>query len=118
MVKDTRVSHRLYVPRPANMEHSAAIMEDAGKAIDGQDKPSGSVNVLASNDSPQRLNDDEQRTNNYNRRKRKGDFGDARMQHGSRRGGRDDHKRHKKGDMGRAEYLYALTSSMSFSARH
>lgn len=86
------------------MEHSAAIMEDAGKAIDGKDRPTASVNALAPNDSRDEQQDGEQRSNNYERRKRKGDFSDSRMQHGSRRGGRNDNKRHKKGDMGRGEY--------------
>lgn len=46
----------------------------------------------------------ENRTNNFSRRKRKGDFPDSRMRQGGR-GGHNDNKRHKKGDMGRAEYL-------------
>ena len=105
-------------PTAARMEHSAAIMEDAGEAIDGKNKPTGSVNTLSTNapdpESPHGdAKDGEQRSNNYSRRKRKGDFSDARMQHGSRRGGRQDNKRHKKGDMGRGEYLYAAALDRS-----
>lgn len=106
------------------MEHSTAIMEDAGNAIDGKGKEKGSVNALASNgqqDASTSRNDQntgDRRSNDFNRRKRKGDFGDSRMQHGSRRGGRNDNKRHKKGDMGRGEYLYVPAGIASSSSRH
>lgn len=114
---------KIDVAGAATMELSAAIMEDAGKAIDDTEKPTGSVNTLSTNehatpDSRNEPNDGEQRTNNYSRRKRKGDFGDARMQHGSRRGGRNDNKRHKKGDMGRGEYLYVLSGARPLDPRH
>ena len=102
------------------MEHSAAIMQEAGDAIDGTSSRERPVNTLSS-DLKVESNEqggNEQRTNNYNRRKRKGDFGDARMQHGSRRGGRHDNKRHKKGDMGRGEYLYVLEVLVKDEEQH
>ena len=103
----------------ATMEHSAAIMQDAGKAIDGkgegeQKKPidSSSGNM---GDSAQASNsrDEGRRTNNYDQRKRKANYHDSSMHHGSRGGrggGRNDNKRHKKNDMGRGEYLCVYTS--------
>lgn len=112
------------VPRTLRMEHSTAIMEDAGKAIDGREQPASSVNTTSTTTreaSASRSDHNEggdSRTNNYGRRKRKGDFGDSRMQHGSRRGGRQDNKRHKKGDMGRAEYLYGLKTNRTRRSRH
>ena len=100
----------------AKMEHSTAIMQDAGKAIDqaakqpnhdgdSNDKEEGRSNRGKASTSS--VYDEDRQTNNYNRRKRKVDFHDARQQHGSKggRGGRDDNKRHKKGDMGRGDYL-------------
>lgn len=89
------------------MEHSTAIMEDAGDAIDGKRSPKQPVNTLSEDSKDKHANENcqEERTNNYDRRKRKRDFDDSRMQHGSRKGGRNDNKRHKKGDLGRGEYL-------------
>jgi tRNA pseudouridine38-40 synthase len=101
---------KIHVRGAAKMEHSTAIMEDAGKAINGKIEHQTPVNTAippdAESQSSQREETgDDRSSNNYSRRKRKGDFGDARMQHGSKRGGRNDNKRHKKGDLGRAEYL-------------
>ena len=92
-------------------------MQDASKAIDEAAKqPNHSPSISkkeTGGDKPSEASasnayDEERQANNYNRRKRKGDFHDARQQHGSKggRGGRDDNKRHKKGDMGRGDYLY------------
>lgn len=95
------------------MDHSTAIMEDAGAAIDkaaaappaadpapaqdaGAEQPAGDGEQAASNG------------NSNNQRKRKGNFPDSSLRHGSRKGGRQsdgDNKRHKKVDMGRADYL-------------
>jgi len=99
------------------MEHSTAIMGDAGKAIDEAVEQSRRTAPRTQSEtgdgqpgeaSKSTGYDEDRQANNYQRRKRKGDFHDARQQHGSRggRGGRDDNKRYKKGDMGRGEYLY------------
>lgn len=89
----------------AKMEHSSAIMQDAGKAIDGSAR-----NENESNKAEGSRRGGQQ--NNCSQRKRKGEFSNAGRNQGSRgrgggRGGHhDDNKRHKKGDMGRGEYLY------------
>lgn len=93
------------------MEHSTAILEDAKNSIEGAAQSAPGADVAESRKSREKRSDegDEDRSNNYGRRnKRKGNFHDKNMQHGSR-GGRNDSKRHKKGDMGRAEYLYVET---------
>nr|OQO26279.1 hypothetical protein B0A51_07193 [Rachicladosporium sp. CCFEE 5018] len=90
------------------MEHSAAILEDAGKLID---QTANTANMESNSSSaPNEQNDSRGQ-------KRKGDFkqhGRHAQKHGSRgrdhgRGGggeRDgDNKRHRKGDMGRGEYF-------------
>lgn len=87
-----------------SMEHSAAILDDASKAIEAaasvaQSEHHGAREAGAEDESQQR--------NNYDRRKRKHDGSEHNTQRG--RGGRNDNKRHKKGDMGRAEYLYVLS---------
>nr|POE62266.1 trna pseudouridine synthase 1 [Quercus suber] len=72
-------------------------MEDAGKAID-----------KAMEDSSSRLDKGESKSDKDKAgrgHKRKGNFQDTRMRHGSQRGGRNDNKRHKKGDLGRGEYF-------------
>ena len=85
------------------MEHSAAILEDANKSIEAaasRDNPteSSKMDKDAAADG-----NNEHPTNNYSRRKRKA-FADSSMRHGSK-GGFDNRKRHKKGDLGRSEYL-------------
>ncbi|KAK3703629.1 tRNA pseudouridine synthase 1 [Vermiconidia calcicola] len=86
------------------MEHSTAIMEDAGNAIEG-----GSRNDNKSNKSEGSRRGGQE--NNYNQRKRKGEFSNAGRKQGGRGRGRgrgghdDDNKRHKKSDMGRGEYF-------------
>jgi hypothetical protein len=96
------------------MDHSTAIMEDAGKAIDKAAAPpaadSPAPTAAQSNTAEQPAGDSEQSANNGgdNQRKRKGNFPDSSIRHGSRKGGRQpdgDNKRHKKVDMGRADYL-------------
>ena len=89
------------------MDHATAILEDAGKAIDKsaeqQDtasKPEAAPNVTDG--------DDDKREKSDNPRKRKGNYPDASIRHGGRGRGDGDDKRHKKGDMGRGEYLYVL----------
>ena len=82
------------------MDHSQAIMEDAGKAVEAGERA-----AAASRSSKPVDYDGERRENNDNRRKRNSDWSHDRQQYGSR-GARNDNKRHKKGDMGRAEYLY------------
>lgn len=84
------------------MEHSQAIMADAGKTIDEvahaneQNDGNPTVDVQDSD----KLSDEQAMS-----RKRKGDFQESRSQRGGRRGGRNDNRRHPKGDMGRSEYL-------------
>lgn len=95
------------------MDHSTAIMEEAGKAIDKAAAPpaadSPAVAPAQSSGADQPAGDSEQPANNGdNQRKRKGNFPDSILRHGSRKGGRQsdgDNKRHKKVDMGRADYL-------------
>ena len=101
------------------MDHSTAILDDASAAI-------GKSAAAASTGAEPRAEDskisngpegDANETSGQNERKRKGDFPDYSVRHGSRgRGGKDrggykggrgsDTKRHKKGDLGRADYLY------------
>ncbi|KAK4561670.1 tRNA pseudouridine synthase 1 [Recurvomyces mirabilis] len=75
------------------MEHSQAIMQDAGKVVDAATK---------ANDNNEKVdyNDERGQHNDKRSQKRKADG----QQYGSR-GGRNDGKRHKKGDMGRGEYF-------------
>jgi hypothetical protein len=112
-----RVEQHLSTAFPANahhqlriMDHSTAIMEDAGKAIDKAAAPPAADPALAQDaGAEQPSGDGEQASNNDNQqRKRKGNFPDSSIRHGSRKGGRQsdgDNKRHKKVDMGRADYL-------------
>lgn len=99
------------------MDHSTAIMEEAGKAIDNaaappaadQPAPPPAQSTGAGAEQPAG-GDSEQAANggDNQQRKRKGNFPDSSLRHGSRKGGRQsdgDNKRHKKGDMGRADYL-------------
>lgn len=91
-----------------SMEHSTAILEDAKKTIEGAAQSAPAANTAESSKSRDRRadNEDKGRSNDHGRRnKRKGNFHDSNLQHGSR-GGRNNNKRHKKGDLGRAEYLY------------
>ena len=105
----------------ATMDHSTAIMEDAGHALEGAATTSASVAQPSSNTPDERelQTDDKHRENNYDRRKRKRDFSESSMQHGSRGGKRprEDHpgndKRHQRGDMGRKAYLYVLAKELS-----
>ncbi|KAK4625988.1 tRNA pseudouridine synthase 1 [Fulvia fulva] len=93
------------------MDHSTAILDDAGKKIDNAAKASSSdrngESSRSNNDRGEKRHDKpyQSRHNQGNDRKRKGNFNDSSMHHGSRRGGRNDNKRHKKGDMGRGEYF-------------
>ena len=92
------------------MDHSTAIMEDAGAAIDKAAAPPAADPAPAQDaGAEQPAGDGEQASKNGdNQRKRKGNFPDSSLRHGSRKGGRQsdgDNKRHKKVDMGRADYL-------------
>lgn len=94
------------------MDHSTAIMEDAGAAIDKAAAPPAADPAPAQGaGAEQPAGDGEQASSNgngNNQRKRKGNFPDSSLRHGSRKGGRQsdaDNKRHKKVDMGRADYL-------------
>ncbi|KAF2766583.1 pseudouridine synthase [Teratosphaeria nubilosa] len=71
-------------------------MEDASKAVEPQAETGESKPL---NYDQERKQHDQQRTGG----KRKGDWGDKRQQFGSK-GGRNDNRRHKKGDMGRSDY--------------
>lgn len=99
------------------MDHSTAIMEDASEVIENKPaaQPDKDTNGGAETAAAKKEYDD---GNVHPSRKRKGNFEQhgAGQKHGSRgrnsRGGRErdgDHKRHKKGDMGRTEYLYVYT---------
>ena len=103
------------------MDHSTAIMEEAGAVIDKAAAPPATDSPAAAPasapapaqsdaaDQPGGDNDGEKPSDNGdNQRKRKGNFPDSSIRHGSRRGGKQsdgDKKRHKKGDMGTADYL-------------
>ena len=92
------------------MDHSTAIMEDAGAVIDKAAAPPAADPAPAQDaGAEQSAGDGEQASKNGdNQRKRKGNFPDSSLRHGSRKGGRQtdgDNKRHKKVDMGRADYL-------------
>ena len=111
------------------MEHSAAIMADAGKAIEGAIAPSASQAKAGSSianehghngeTSPsdrkrkRSFSDVSDAERNHDKDKRRREFGDSSMHHGSRggrgRGGKHGNdKRHPKGDMGRKAYLLVL----------
>ncbi|KAK3676101.1 tRNA pseudouridine synthase 1 [Recurvomyces mirabilis] len=75
------------------MEHSQANLEDAGKVVDAATKPDD-------NNEKVDYNDERSQHNDKRSQKRKANG----QQYGSR-GGRNDGKRHKKGDMGRGEYF-------------
>lgn len=93
-------------PDFARMEHSTAIMEDAGDAIEGAAASSVPLTEAGSSKTNKRARtDDRDEENNYDRRKRKRDFSESSMRHGSRGGSFGDNKRHKGGDMGRKAYL-------------
>ena len=84
-------------------------MEDAGDAIEG----AAAVQAGSSKTNKRARTDDRDEENNYDRRKRKRDFSESSMRHGSRGGSFGDNKRHKGGDMGRKAYLYVFTKSTS-----
>ncbi|KAK0897257.1 tRNA pseudouridine synthase 1 [Friedmanniomyces endolithicus] len=87
------------------MEHSTAALGDVGKAVDGGNKMSDTRPEHT--DEQGADHDAEPHQNSDDRRKRKGNFSapSGRQQHGSRGGGRNDDKRHKKGNMGRGDYF-------------
>lgn len=87
------------------MEHSTAILEDANKTIEAAASQTTDAQQDGSKPSrkPRDMDSNKVHTNNHDRRrgKRKHEGDDSRQ--GSR-GGRNDNKRHKKGDLGRADY--------------
>lgn len=101
------------------MDHSTAILEDANKAVQAAESAQNAPATGDIKSEPMEPSEaapptgnayDEERKSND--RKRKADFPSDRQAFGSRgkdggggRGGRNDGKRHKKGDMGRGEYL-------------
>lgn len=85
------------------MEHSTAILEDAKRTIDNAAK-SGEAGSGESSHKASHNEKNERRDNQDDRRKRKGNFKDDSVRQGGGRG-RNDNKRHKKGDLGRGEYL-------------
>jgi hypothetical protein len=95
------------------MEHSTAIMEDAGNALEGAAASS------APDFKPSSNSDESFQENNFDRRKRKRDFSESSMQHGGRgfKRQREDSprndKRRQRGDMGRKAYLYVITAKLS-----
>ncbi|KAK5133216.1 hypothetical protein LTR08_008051 [Meristemomyces frigidus] len=91
------------------MEHSTAIMDDAGKTVDQAAKQAAPAPAIKNesrdtDNSNTTAGDQDNQADNDNRRKRKSDFPDARQRFGGK-GGRNDGKRHQKGDMGRGEYF-------------
>lgn len=91
------------------MDHATAILEDAGKAIDkSADQPDAAPTPEAAPNATETTgDDDDNRAKSDNPRKRKGNYPDYSIRQGGGRGrGADgDSKRHKKGDMGRSDYL-------------
>lgn len=89
------------------MDHSTAILERAGDAIEAGAKEAVEQMENTSGDKAKTATDgdDGDREDNDKRGKRKRDFPDHSIRQGGR--GRNDGKRHKKGDMGRGDYLYA-----------
>ncbi|GAB7366820.1 hypothetical protein MBLNU230_g0993t1 [Neophaeotheca triangularis] len=91
------------------MDHSTAILERVGDAIEAgakeateqMDRTGDQTETAANNDSDTRQGSD--RADDGKRGKRKRDFPDHSIRQGGR--GRNDNKRHKKGDMGRREYF-------------
>lgn len=105
------------------MDHSTAIMEDAGQAIDqaaappaadtpaaatpASTTPAGATPAIENNAEEKPEGTSEQPQSNRDR-KRKRDFPDQSARFGGKGGGRKrdgDNQRHSKGDMGRADYL-------------
>lgn len=109
------------------MEHTTAILEDTCRAVEADvsaKPPSSLVDPVAKSDSTSgEVPSDyaaERHANNDNRlqRKRKGEWTHDRQQHGSHgsaKRGRNDGRRHSKGDMGRGEYLYVHNSQDDFN---
>ncbi|KAF2213840.1 hypothetical protein CERZMDRAFT_57884 [Cercospora zeae-maydis SCOH1-5] len=85
------------------MEHSAAILEDAGKAVDNAAR-SSSKDDGAPTGSPSGHGDNKRSDNRRDDRKRKGNWNDNSVRHG-KKGKFDDNRRNKKGDMGRTDYF-------------
>lgn len=103
------------------MEHSTAILEDAGNQIDKaavdntpvKTEPDIKTEPIEQQDSKDAQKSDDRRRND---RKRKGKWQDnSSSMHFGSKGGRNDNKRHKKGDMGRAEYLYVHPMTFIFT---
>jgi tRNA pseudouridine38-40 synthase len=86
------------------MEHSNAILQDASNKIDDAARSAPAPDPSQSNGAASGQNE-KKSDDRRDERKRKGNWQNSSMHHGSR-GGRNDNKRHKKGDMGRGEYLY------------
>jgi tRNA pseudouridine38-40 synthase len=89
-----------YISSNATMDNNAPTAS-ASAPTESQGGSSSSAQAGAGNEDSSRHAERQQKNS---RGKRKGNFQDSRMQHGGR-GFRDDNKRHKKGDMGRGEYL-------------
>ncbi|KAI5362219.1 Putative pseudouridine synthase I, TruA, pseudouridine synthase TruA/RsuA/RluB/E/F [Septoria linicola] len=83
------------------MDHSAAILEDAGKKIDNAAEKRDS---RPNEDSGSSNRDGKRSDNRRDDRKRKGNWNDNSVRHG-KKGKFDDNRRNKKGDMGRADYF-------------
>lgn len=85
------------------------MLEDAGRLIDAAARSNAAEAERGAPDS-------DSKQNNNGDRKRKGAPLDFQPRHRNQRGGRggasNDRKRHKKGDMGRGEYLYVATFSL------
>jgi tRNA pseudouridine38-40 synthase len=91
------------------MDHSAAILHDAGKNTDNaaaESAPQREKRPDAHSSSNSSNRHGKNSDNRRDDRKRKGTWNDNSVRHGGRGGKFQDNKRHKKGDMGRSEYLY------------
>jgi len=95
------------------MDHSTAVLDDSRETVEGAAASSKAETTDKVDYAAERAQHSDDRS-----RKRKGDWPSDRQQFGSRggsrggRGGRGDSKRHKKGDLGRGEYLYVSHTKM------
>lgn len=89
------------------MEHSQAVMEDAGKSLAAGEREA----AKRTGETVDSAAEGKRHHDARHGKKRAGEWAGDRQQCGSRgggdgRGGRHDGKRAKKGDMGRVAYLY------------
>lgn len=90
----------------ATMEHSTAILEDAGKKIDNAAAEQKPKREDQSDHASSSRTNGKKFDNRRDDRKRKGNWNDNSVRQGGRGGKFNDNKRHKKSDLGRGDYLY------------